>query len=405
MHSTRTHRKYQDPYARIASELSGQAVSLDKWNQNQAQRNHLLEQTHSIAQKLEGEGIPCYDENQDLYLMGLHTRQYKKLPNFRNIAFLPVVAQKQRQSKLKSLQYLLQHHPNCRMWTITTGSRVNCSQAQGRVQDMHRKVSRINSEGFMKRAGVRFIFRSTEFGEVVEIPGQGLSLHPHCHAVLKMDRFVSREEWSKLIARIRGYFGAHCQDNGRIKEPREFVKYCVKPSDLEALSAPALVDLYNLCSSLRLVECLQDLRKLRRDIRECDHTLIRKKGILRRVPKWNTGAKLKKDESRKVLEDVFRHWTADGDPVPSPSIVAWCAPASVFAPVTEPLFLVNGLDGRDPSLMFMTEEVKSMAVSIKVHTKALTVRRDEQKKGITSHIQNESKSKVPPKYSETVGIR
>ena len=112
----------------------------------------------------------------------------------------------------------------------------------------------------MKREGVRFVFRSTEFGEVVELPGGELSLHPHCHAVLKMDRFVTKEEWSNLIARIRSYFGAHCQDNGRIKEPREFVKYCVKPSDLEALSGPALVDLYILCSSLRLAECLQDLR-------------------------------------------------------------------------------------------------------------------------------------------------
>ena len=96
---------------------------------------------------------------------------YKKIDQFRNIAFIPVVAQKQRATKIKALQYFLQSHPNARMWTITTGTRCNEHDVVDRSRALHRKVSKINDSAFMKNAGARFVFRSTEFGEVVELPG------------------------------------------------------------------------------------------------------------------------------------------------------------------------------------------------------------------------------------------
>ena len=399
MQSTHTHPKYQAGYPKIASELSGQSIDLDKWNKNSAQRNLLLEQSHNIARKLEDEGEPAYDLNSDLTLIGLHTRQYKKLPQFRNHVFIPVVAQKQRSATIKSLQYFLQSHPNARMWTITTGTRCNQYDAVDRCKDMHRKVSKINDRQFMKRAGARFVFRSTEFGEVVET-GNELSLHPHCHAVLMLSKFLPKREWSELIARIRGHFGAHCQDNGKIREPREFVKYCVKPSDLETLSGKSLVCLSRITSAMRMVETLRDLRVLRKDIRESNHKLVRQRGILKRVRNWNTGANLdeetlsKKEKDRRDLAKVFDHWTRDSDTVASPFVVAWCAPAPVFAPVTEPLFLVNGLRGADPSACFTWQDVQNMSRAINVHTKALTVHRRERENGEKVENIYESKQKI-----------
>ena len=387
MQSTHTHPKYQAGYPKIASELSGQSIDLDKWNKNQAQRNLLLDQSHRIARKLEDEGVQAYDENQDLTLIGLHTRQAKKLEQFRNISFIPVVAQKQRATKIKALQYFLQSHPNARMWTLTTGTRCNEHDVVERSRALHRKVSKINDSAFMKKAGARFVFRSTEFGEVVETGGE-LSLHPHCHAVLLLSRFLPKAEWSQLIARIRGYFGAHCQDNGKIREPREFVKYCVKPSDLETLSGKSLVSLYHVTRSLRMVETLRDLRVLRKDIRESDHKLVRQRGVLKRVRNWNKGATL--DEIPRWLQPV----NEDDDPVVTPFVVAWCAPAPVFAPVTEPLFLVHGLGGLDPSACFTWDDVTAMAESINVHTKALTVLRKERRNGENEWNEYESKQKI-----------
>ena len=60
------------------------------------------------------------------------------------------------------------------------------------------------------------------------------------------------------------------------------------------------------------------------------------------------------------------------DPV-SAQLVAWCAPARVFTPVTEPIFIVHGLRGSDPSRVFEWESVKQMSNAIRVHTKTLTV--------------------------------
>ena len=402
MQSTHTLPKYQAGYPKIASELSGQSIELDKWNKNSAQRNLLLEQSHRIADKLEEEGFLAYDDNVDLTLIGLNTRQYKKLPQFRNIAFIPVVAQKQRGETIRSLQYFLQSHPNCRMWTITTGTRCNELDVVDRCQDMHRKVSKINDRQFMKRAGARFVFRSTEFGEVVETNNE-LSLHPHCHAVLMLSKFLPKREWSELIARIRGHFGAHCQDNGKIREPREFVKYCVKPSDLETLSGKSLVCLAKITSSMRMVETLRDLRVLRKDIRESNHKLVRKRGILKRVSNWNSAPKIKDTLTEEQMDEVtyreqmstaMKLTNVDCDPVASPFVVAWCAPAPVFAPVTEPLFLVHGLQGADPSKCFAWQDVQNMRESINVHTKALTVHRRERENGEKVENIYESKQKI-----------
>ena len=59
----------------------------------------------------------------------------------------------------------------------------------------------------------------------------------------------------------------------------------------------------------------------------------------------------------------------------SPKLVAWCVPARVFTPVTEPVFIVHGLKTNqvDPRLVFQWPEVRRTEDFIKVHTKMLTV--------------------------------
>ena len=399
MQFTGSRRNYQASYPLLCKDLAGQAMSLDQWNRNQAQINLMVDQSHRIARKLEDEGIRAYDEDQDLTLFGLNTRQYKVLDNFRNISFIPLVAKKQRASILKLLSYWLQKYTFDRMWTITTGTRCSIYDVEDRTRELHRKVSKINDKSWMKQAGASFIFRSTEFGEVVETD-EGLSLHPHCHAVLHLDKGrLSPAHWSFLLHRIQEYFGVHCQDNGRIREPREFVKYCVKPSDLEQLSGPALAELQRITSRLRLVEKLRGLRLLAREIREADQKLVRRKGIIVRRKSWNKGA---------TMEDVPRYLRPlkdEGDPVASPFVVAWCAPAPVFAPVSEPLFIVHGLRGQDPSAVFSWLDVVAMRNAINVHTKALTVPvKGEQERG-KPQIIYESEPKIPQRNTGTVGVR
>ena len=214
----------------------------------------------------------------------------------------------------------------------------------------------------MKHVGARFVFRATEFGEVAP-DGDDLSFHPHCHALLVLDKCLQREVWSKTLERIQAYFGAYSQDNGRIRNPRELVKYCVKPSDLEQLTADQIALLFRSTQGLRLCESLQDFRKLRGHIRQEKLKVIQRKGIMKLVPSWN--------QAQTVEESIFKPLPT-GD-APSPSVLAWCVPARVFTPITEPIMLVHGLAHRDPSIVFKWPEVQSMTHAIKVHTKMLTV--------------------------------
>lgn len=379
---TRTDHSYQvTSYPRMAAELSGDVGDIEQWEKGQAHHNTLVKQSHDIAEKLESVGIEAYNHDQDLTLIGLHSRQHKVVPNFRNINFIPSVARKNRNRQSKELSYYLQENSNCRMWTISTGTRCNSSELGNRVKKLHRQISRINSMTFMREAGASFVFRATEFGEVAP-SGDDLSFHPHAHALLKLDRYLDKQTWTKLLSKVRAYFGAYSQDNGRIRNPRELVKYCVKPSDLEHLDASQLVLLFRASQGLRLCESLQGFRKLRGRLRSDKMKVVQRKGIMKLVPSWN--------QAQTVEESVFTPLPT-GD-APSPSVLAWCVPARVFTPITEPIMLVHGLAHRDPSTVFKWPEVQSMTRSIKVHTKMLTVQNQMNKS-------NESKPKLYQKTS------
>jgi hypothetical protein len=81
---------------------------------------------------------------------------------------------------------------------------------------------------------------------------------------------------------------------------------------------------------------------------------------------------------------------------PLPKIVSWCSPAPVFIPVSEPLFLVHGLDGRNPMKFFNNEQVLRMEHFISVHTKTLTVPKTFKNNNEENKI-DESKQKISPK--------
>jgi hypothetical protein len=387
MQSTNNFPNYQATYARTAGDLCGEYMNHDKWQTGQEQRKYLLDQTHHIAKQLEREGINAYNADQDLHIFGLHSKSFRELPNFRNICFLPSVAQKNRSQILKTLEFFLQTQPNARAWTITTGTRVGLAELGDRVRKLHRKVSKINATAWMKKAGARFVFRSTELGEV--FPDQNdVSCHPHVHALMVLDRFIPRDQWSKLLSKIQAFFGAYSQDNGKLRNVREMVKYCVKPSDFLHLDSKHVASLYHATQGLRLVESLRDLRVAKRTLKECKYKLVRRKGVLKKVPTWVGGSSLDKVidsvprwmESR-TTEDIESEQELGRKLQLLPSVVAWCSPASVFTPVTEPIFLVHGLNkaGLDKHKVFEWQEVRRMEDLIKVHTKTLTVSMKEKK--------------------------
>ena len=420
----RVHLTFQEKqYVKACAGEIGRCTDPDKWEDNAEKRKHLSDQTKKIANKLET-GYQIHGlgwshtvrvrahEYSDLHLMGLHSEQFKKVEQYRNIIFLPSVAQKNRRDNVKKLEYFLKHNKNCRMWTFTAGPRTNLAKLRPTVKWMHRRLSKLNDQPFMKQYGARFVFRSTEFGELGEIGHDDLSLHPHMHALLQLERYLRPEDWSYLLSRIVAYWGVYCRDCGRIQNSRELVKYCVKPSDLDGLNSVQLIKLYQTTQGLRLWESLQDFRKMKREIREENQKVVMRKGVPRLVPNWNGGSSRDKSEESKVLPrwmddrttEVIEHEKIFGKRSrPLPQIVAWCSPAPVFTPVSEPLFLVYGLDGRSPAEFFKNERVRKMANAISVHTKTLTVPETFKNNNEVKRTY-ESESQIPPKNTVPDGI-
>ena len=76
-------------------------------------------------------------------------------------------------------------------------------------------------------------------------------------------------------------------------------------------------------------------------------------------------------------------------------MVARIEPAPVFSPITEPLLLVHGLDGRDPlEWVINTDEVQKYIADINVHTKSLIVRKNGENEKEKQWIRTKSKPKI-----------
>lgn len=385
-------------YPKIASELSGVACDPDKWERGKAQNKKLLDQSYTIADKMHGtrfdglgwtKSFRAYEESQDLHLFGLHSKECVKLPNFRNIGIIPYVARKKRSKAQKEVEYFLDKNPNCRTWTMTAGKRCNIEELPSRIQFLHSKFGRVNQQPFMKKFGAKFIFRATEFGEIARTE-DGLSFHPHTHALLKMDRMIGKHDWATLLKKIKTYFVYHSQDCGRIQNAREMVKYCVKPCDLEHLTGHELIAIHEITRTKRLYEFLGQLRSQRQMHKSENLRLIRRKGKLRTTRNWVGG-----------VQEKMPRWVHNPEESDArPTLVAWCPPSSIFTHVTEPCFIIHALGRNDPSSVFNWMEVKRMESAIRVHTKTLThhMRNRENK------INNESKQKIFKKDSRSEGI-
>jgi hypothetical protein len=396
--STDNLKRQVGSYPKIASELSGVSCDPDKWEKGKSQNQKLLDQSYLIADKMHGvkyqvegktETFRAYDESQDLHLFGLYSKEYVKLPNFRPIGIIPHVARKKRNNASKELEYFLDNNQNCRTWTMTTGKRCSIVELPQRLEWLHAKFGRVNQQPFMKKLGAKFVFRATEFGEIAQ-SDDGLSFHPHTHALLCMDRKLNKYDWATLLCKIKTYFVYHSQDCGRIRNAREMVKYCAKPSDLEHLTGQELIALHGIIRSKRMYEFLGQLRTQRQMHKRENLRLIRRKGKLRTTRNWVGGVK------EKLPRWVHNPEESDA----RPTLVAWCPPSSIFTHVTEPCFIIHALGKNDPSSVFKWMEVKQMEAHIRVHTKTLTHHMRNREK----EINNESKSKIFEKDSRSEGI-
>ena len=293
-------------FLEICKAQTGRELPEDiKERQNQA-RALLLAQSFRIADALQSEGIPAYGDSK-LTLVGVLSGECVELPDFRNIVFIPSVAQRKRHKMLKHLEYFMQEHPYSRMWVFTCGNRTKLEDVRETIGWLHRRLSRLNAEPFFQALGVHIVFRSTELGEVRRDDLGNATFHVHAHVIVNLDKKLSNDRWSELLGRVRKWWKHHFSDSKCIQQARESCKYVVKPGDLDILTNPELARLHHQLFNLHLVQCLGELKQQRKDIEETKRRLVRVPvpagSRWELVANWNTSRGGKEKDTNELSHD------------------------------------------------------------------------------------------------------
>jgi hypothetical protein len=317
-------REAQLVFASVCEEETGLAVDPAIKAKKDAERADLRAQSHAIAAKLEAAGVPAYRSGEwSLWTYGIHSGEVEVIPQFRRVAFVPFVAAALREPFVRALEFWLQRHPFDRFWTLTGGPRVPLKKVRSAVRRLSARIRRLNSQPFMRRAGVRVVFRSIELGSVeetrldtitntagrIERDESGeLWFHPHAHCLVHLERGrLTKRDWSAFLVELRAWWGDWMDDGGVIRNVREAVKYVTKPAEIEQLTPDETAALFSQLRRAKLVQPLGALAEQIKARRAAGLTLIRERttdGYLwREVRDWNRHGARSRDRVPVLLGD------------------------------------------------------------------------------------------------------
>lgn len=294
-----------------ARESTGDTMPDDELLKRSREAAELLSQSLRIAEKMREAGFECLREtNWCLERYFVHSRQREELPMFRRSCFIPYVAQAIRAPHVAALEFFLEKNLHCRFWTFSSGIRVQLSGIRDRAQWLHRKLKELNAQPFMKRAGLRFVFRSTELGtpemdaagncrdggEIERDADGQLYFHVHAHVVVEMRKGpLAREKWSKVVSQVGAFWPAWWGEGGAIRNARECCKYVTKPGEMLKLSGAELVALQEQLYRLKLVQPLGSLADEIKAREETGRRLVKRKTpdgrVFTVVSNWNRHAR------------------------------------------------------------------------------------------------------------------
>ena len=330
-------------YLALAIEETGQSTSDEKQAEIIRRFRQLKSQSHRLARRLKSAGVESYrDTPFAVYHFAIHSGTIVKVPGFRRICLLPYVAWMMRGPVVSALEYFLERNPFCRFWTFSAGPRVPLPQLRSRVKYLHRRISQLNAEPWMKELGLEIVFRSTEFGTIeketaedggaIERDRNGRPMfHPHAHCiVLPTKGFIDPEKWAAMLRRVNEFWVYHWDEGGAIKSAAECCKYVTKPGDMLKLTPGELAQLHAAIFRLKLAQPSGALAAELADREERGERLVKKQTrdgrVSREVLNWNKGRrKSKLDKDAEALAKVGRKSTgADFCAVISRSVPSFC---------------------------------------------------------------------------------
>ena len=315
----------------MASQTGVPVSSVDTWRERQSRYCAQDELSRRVAAILEPAGVDPFREGEAVAFLGLLTGAVELVEHqYRNIYFLPTVAATHRAPMADTLElYLSTYAPGARYGVITSGVRCQVGELRARIVRLSRRVS-IWHRNICAPLGIEVLIRS------IELPcDDGLTFHVHANVLSVLDHRLPPHVWADFLRQTRAFFAAHWQDNGRLEDVREVVKYVMKGDDLVRLAdrAPHLIpELYHQLERLHLVQPLGGFRDFRRWL-EDDRRQA--------VPEYVKGRRhlvaLKRPKCTR------REQPAAGGPQTN-QILAVTRPTARFCNEREPLLLIANLD-------------------------------------------------------------
>jgi hypothetical protein len=362
-------------FVQLCIEQTGRECDPNVFTKIQEEREVLDEQSNQLALMLEAEGIPAFDHEADVSIVGLSSGQEQHLQAFRQITFLPSVARKKRAERLRMLNYYVDQPENrlsTRMWVFNLGRRVPLVKVRSRIQQLSRMVSSFATE-LRQKYNIDIIFRSTELGKIIKngevnpksgnrimlegVPEGDPTFHIHAHCLVKTPylkdwgsviRWVNKR-WREINNMDPAEKWQPFDESGKIVKVREVCKYVAKPSDLLQLGQTEVGDLFHQVKGLHLVQFSGSLQNQRRSLKDQGQRPVRRKKGANMgwdiVPTWN---KL----SDSVYEAIAQTKKAKVKPTPKDNrVMAFLQPSFFFNVVAEPAVLVSRYNGDLSSLV------------------------------------------------------
>ena len=261
-----SHANYESVFNHHLSKCrdkSGRVIPKRAYKKLNVRRQRQFAQTLQIVAKLQRAGVEVV--SSVLTLVGICSRYNQELPTYRNINILPQVGDRNRKQTIGYLGYYLHRNPFCRFWTLTSGGRVLLPELKDRLEWLHRRISRLNNQQFMRDAGMSIVFRTSETaGMRRDIEGRP-TYQVHAHVIVKPSKVLGLSEWSQFLTRLQRFWGYHVQDGGMINTPQAASRYLVKPHDLLCLTDQECAEFFHQTQGLHMIQPMGDFRD---DIRE-----------------------------------------------------------------------------------------------------------------------------------------
>ncbi len=319
---------------------SGHRLEDEKWTVSGERYEVLVQQSEDIAAKLKLAGIDPYrKDTMPICMVGLLSGEVKRVVPYINSNLIPVVQSANHREALKALRFYCEPRPYIRMFVITTGDRCGVGLIGKHHKALARKISKWAASPICKDRGVEVIFARHEITFDVLF-----CAHLHAHVLVDCHQKLGGEEWSNFLAETQEFFEAKIMDSGKLRNPQEAVKYCLKPAEIEKLSGNMVAKLYKQLWRQKLCRFLGGLLAFRRQL---DKDKLKIASVRRKIGGavyWDTRLVAKEG-------NAGAKYARKSTKPPTDIVLGLTVPCAIFRPMLEPCLVVGAFSGNVDELL------------------------------------------------------